>query len=93
MVTIIFTKRIIVVAEGEKRMNKETENALQELIGRLEQKGFFRKYCRLVCPSYENGGCQDCRLTRRQILELWAQQTDVFDSLGREVYDKPEERS
>ena len=26
-------------------------------------------------------------------LELWAQQTDVFDSLGREVYDKPEERS
>ena len=74
-------------------MNKETENALQELIGRLEQKGFFRKYCRLVCPSYENGGCQDCRLTRRQIRELWAQQTDVFDSLGREVYDKPEERS
>lgn len=74
-------------------MNQETENALKELIERLEEKGFFRKYCRLVCPVYEIGGCQNCRLTQRQILELWAQQTDVFDSLDREVYDKSKERS
>lgn len=72
-------------------MDREVENALNELIERLDEKKFFEKYCRLVCPLYGHGMCEKCPLTKMEIMELWACNTDVFDSVERQVYDNKKE--
>lgn len=53
-------------------MDRQLEHALQELIEKLEKKGFFMKYCHLVCPDAQKEICEDCPYTKREILEFWA---------------------
>ena len=72
-------------------MEKEMEKALNELIERLDEQGFFEKYCRLVCPGHQRGICDHCPMTKIQIMEMWACNTDVFESVKDEVYDLPKE--
>ena len=72
-------------------METEMEKALNELIDRLDGKGFFEKYCKLVCSGHEAGICHQCHLTKKQIMELWARNTDVFESISQQVYDYSKE--
>lgn len=72
-------KSCIVRAKKEegKHMDQEIEKAVQELINRLDGKGFFEKYCTLVCPRAEEGICEKCPFTKRDIMEFWASREEV----------------
>ncbi|MGM9941953.1 MAG: hypothetical protein ACI32N_08215 [Bulleidia sp.] len=65
-------------------MDSRVEHALKELIARLEKKGFFEKYCHLVCPNRDDGICENCPYTRAQILEFWASEA------GEEIAEEHE---
>lgn len=64
-------------------MDQEMERAVRELVDRLDRKGFFEKYCGLVCPQADEGICGKCPYSKREIMELWATQPEVDEMVHR----------
>lgn len=59
---------------------EETENAVNELVARLDEKHFFEKFCQFVCPVYANGKCsrENCSVSKEDKIEFWMRENEYF---------------